>query len=84
MPKRVTSLWDPSSRHCSCQQPSSFRNVTAVTSVWQHCVPYLNLKSPIPETNALPLDQLAGLDLILFIILLSNFQFSKTSMLVTV
>ena len=40
------------------------RNVAAIKSFWQRCVWFdqidLNLRPPMPETNALPLDQLAA------------------------
>ena len=43
--KHVTSLRDPSPRHCAWKQHSSFpRNVGAVASRWQHCVQFDRLK----------------------------------------
>ena len=65
-PKRVTSWRGPSSRQFACGQHSSLRrNVAAVASRWQRIVSDLTsvrfeLRSTAPETNALPLDQLAG------------------------
>ena len=47
MPKRVTSLRAPFSRHCA--RENGRRNVATV-----------NLRPPALETNTLPLDQLAG------------------------
>ena len=57
---RVTSLRGPTSRHSVRGQHSFFqKNVAAVASRWQYCVRF-ETQLPAPETNALPLDQLAG------------------------
>ena len=39
-PRHVTSWWDPSS--CSCARQHCFfrKNIAAVASCWQHCVPF--------------------------------------------
>ena len=70
-PKRSTSLRDPSPRHCpraTQLHSKKCRNggepFATLCPIWP--VRDLNLGSPAPETNALPLDQLAGISMIMF------------------
>ena len=62
-PKRVTSLWGSSPRHCaratqlfSKKCRSGGKPLATLCPIWP--VRDLNLRPPAPETNALPLDQL--------------------------
>ena len=60
----MKSWQGPLQHHCVHKQHSCLqRNVAAMKSRWQRCVRFdqanLNLRPPTPETNALPLDQLA-------------------------
>ena len=62
-PKRVTSLWGPSPRHCaratqllSKKCRSGGEPLATLCPIWP--ARDLNLGPPAPETNALPLDQL--------------------------
>ena len=64
-PKRVTSLRDPSPRHCdqatqllSKKCRSGGEPLATLCLIWP--ARDVNLRPPAPETNALPLDQLAG------------------------
>ena len=65
-PKRVTSWWGPSPRHCAratqllskiCR--SGGEPLATLCPIWP--ARDLNLRPPAPETNVLPLDKLAGL-----------------------
>ena len=65
-PKRVTSWRGPSPRHCaqatqllSKKCRSGGEPLATLCPIWP--AQDLNLRPPSPETNALPLDQLAGL-----------------------
>ena len=65
-PKRVTSWRGPSSHHCaratqllSKKCRSGGEPLATLCPIWP--ARDLNLRPPAPETNALPLDQLAGL-----------------------
>ena len=65
-PKRVTSWRGPSPRHCSwATQLLSKKRRSGGNPLTTRCpispARDLNLRPPAPETNALPLDQLAGL-----------------------
>ena len=64
-PKRVTSWRGPSPRHCaratqllSKKCRSGGEPLATLCPIWP--ARDLNLRPPAPETNALPLDQLAG------------------------
>ena len=64
-PKHVTSLWGPSSCHCtratqllSKKYPSGGEPLATLCPIWS--ARDLSFKPPAPETNALPLDQLAA------------------------
>ena len=63
-PKRVTSLRGPSPRHCAWAQLlsekccSGGKPLATLCSIWP--TQDMNLRPLVPETNALPLDQVAG------------------------
>ena len=64
-PKRVTSLRGPSSRHCARAKQlfsKKCRNSGGPLATMCPMCPArdLNLRPTAPETNALPLDQMAG------------------------
>ena len=56
MLKRVTSMRGPSPRYCACGKHRSFKSLCSGKPTQD-----LNLRPPASETNASPLDQLAGL-----------------------
>ena len=65
MPKRVTSWQDPSPRHCArathlLPKKCHSGNEPLATLCPIRSARDLNFRPPAPETNALPLDQLAG------------------------
>ena len=81
-PKRVTSLRGPSPRHCaratqllSKKCCSGGEPLAALCLIWP--ARDLNLKPPAPETNALPLDQLAGFFCLLRLNTILYFCFSS-------
>ena len=67
MPKRVRSWQGLYPCHCARQYSFERKIVVAEAIRLQHCVKFLsardlNLRPPVPETNALPLDRLADTD----------------------
>ena len=67
MPKRVRSWRGLYPCHCARKYSFERKIVAAEEICLQHCVKFLsardlNLRPPVPETNALPLDCLPGTD----------------------